>query len=155
MSHDDLKDLLALYLDAAASPAEAARVESHLAACDECRAFRDGWSRWRPALAAARSAPAPAFTARVMARVRSEPVPRAGLGAWVVSRFEALVRPRWAVPLGAAAAAVWAVMVFAPGRTPAPVSVDSAQFVAELLPTVDVVENGADDVSNDIETYFL
>lgn len=154
MSHDALKDLLALYLDEAASPAEAARVESHLAACDECRAFRDGWSRLRPALAAARSAPAPAFAARVMARVRAEPAPRAGLGVWVAARIGGLFRPQWVWPVGAAAAAL-AVMVLAPVRPPAPVSLDTQQFVAELLPTVDETDGGTDDVANDIETYFL
>ncbi|HMZ27561.1 MAG TPA: hypothetical protein PLM37_09625, partial [Elusimicrobiota bacterium] len=120
----------------------------------ECRAVRDGWARWRPALAAAARPADASFTDRVMARVRIEPAPRAGLGVRFASRIGEFWRPAWVWPLGAAAAAL-AVMVLAPVRRPAPVSLDTAQFVAELLPAVDETEGGTDDVASDIETYFL
>jgi anti-sigma factor RsiW len=154
MSHDALKNLLTLCLDGAATPAEVARVESHLAACAECRSVRDGWARWRPVLAAAARPADASFSNRVMARVRAEPAPRSGPVVRIFSRIGGLFRPQWMWPLGAAAAAL-AVMVLAPVRRPAPVSLDTAQFVAELLPAVDETDGGTDDVASDIETYFL
>jgi anti-sigma factor RsiW len=101
-------DLTAL-LDGALPPDHRAAVESHLAACDACRARRDRLARTLAALSALPPPPEPrpGFEQRFYARLARERPARKGLAGWLGTRPW-----RWAVPAtGLAAAAVVAFAV--------------------------------------------
>ncbi|HET6923176.1 MAG TPA: zf-HC2 domain-containing protein [Anaeromyxobacteraceae bacterium] len=104
-----LEELTAL-LDGALDPARRSEVETHLAACRDCRGERD---RLAAALLALRSlpappAPSPAFEARFWARLAREAHrPRGSLARLAALRWR-LVGP---IAGAAAAAAVAAVVV--------------------------------------------
>ncbi|MCE5247521.1 zf-HC2 domain-containing protein, partial [bacterium] len=78
-------ELLSAYFDRELSRVERARIESHLAGCDECRALLDDWER----LAAAQRGDVPPVPERLAARIeervfgaRPAPRPRRTFG-WV------------------------------------------------------------------------
>ena len=94
--HDRLRTLLSSYVDGEVSPAEAARVESHLSGCDECQ--RD-LENMRATVGLLRAMPELELTRSFLLTAEPEPVRR----SWTIQWGGALAT--------AAAAAVFLVLV--------------------------------------------
>ena len=78
----DVETLIALRIDGAATPAEDARLDAHLAACADCRALLEAETAVDAALSArlGGAEPPAAFDAAIRARIRAE---RRAVGGWV------------------------------------------------------------------------
>lgn len=120
-------------------PADRARVDAHLAACDDCRASRERFGALMTELA--RTAPAPppihwgAYRAQLRDRLERGPSERAGLWAWVARPLPALV---------AAGLVGLLVMTGMPAgvRTPDPLALDNTILASQLdmIARLDVVQ---------------
>ncbi|HKC08717.1 MAG TPA: zf-HC2 domain-containing protein [Methylomirabilota bacterium] len=120
-------------------PADRARVDAHLAACDDCRASRDRFAGLMTELA--RTAPAPppihwgAYRAELRERLDRRTTGPDRLWAWLVRPLPALV-----------AAGLVAVLVLAglPAavRTPDPIALDNTILATQLdmIARLDVVQ---------------
>jgi anti-sigma factor RsiW len=78
----DVETLIALRVDGAATPAEDARLDAHLAVCPDCAALLEEVTTLDAALAArlGGAEPSAAFDAAVRTRIRAE---RRAVGGWV------------------------------------------------------------------------
>ena len=120
-------------------PADRARVDVHLAACDDCRALRDRFAALMTELA--RTAPAPppihwgAYRAELRERLERRTSRHGRLWAWLVQPLPALV-----------AAGLVAVLLLAglPAavRTPDPIALDNTILATQLdmIARLDVVQ---------------
>lgn len=142
MNHAHVEEWLIDHVRGELDPADRARVDAHLAACDDCRASRERFGALMTELA--RTAPAPppihwgAYRAQLRDRlergisVRSGE--RAGLWAWVARPLPALV---------AAGLVGLLVMTGMPAgvRTPDPLALDNTILASQLdmIARLDVV----------------
>lgn len=83
-------DLLSAHLDGELAPETAAKVETHLAACPECRAELDHVGATRAALRSSPAVPAPAGFTRELVRTRHRSS-RRGVGVALVAASVAVV----------------------------------------------------------------
>ena len=139
MSDAHVEEWLIDHVRGELDPADRARVDAHLAACDACRASRERFGALMTELARAAPAPPPihwgAYRAQLRDRLERRPAERAGLWAWVARPLPALV---------AAGLVGLLVMTGMPAgvRTPDPLALDNTILASQLdmIARLDVVQ---------------